>query len=88
MAALAGIVAHGRWDFLSWSQITILWVIGAFAFVQILQTGRAYRVEHYVRPLRQLGHLAVAGVPAGALVAICYYALIPIGDTNLAALLG
>lgn len=88
MAALAGIVAHGRWDFLSWSQITILWVVGAFAFVQILQTGRGYRVEHYVRPLRQLGHLAVAGVPAGALVAICYYALIPIGDTNLWAVLG
>lgn len=88
MAALAGIVAHERWDFLSWSQIAILWVIGAFAFVQILQTGRAYRVEHYVRPLRQLGHLAVAGAPAGALVAICYYALIPIGSTNLGALLG
>ncbi|MET3354876.1 UNVERIFIED_ORG: putative colanic acid biosynthesis UDP-glucose lipid carrier transferase [Xanthobacter viscosus] len=88
MAALAAIIAHGRWDFLSWSQIAILWAIGVFAYVQILQAGRAYRVEHYDRPLRQLGHLAVAGVPAGALLAICYYAIIPIGSTNLAALLG
>ena len=64
MAALAAIIAHGRWDFLSWSQIAILWAIGVFAYVQILQAGRAYRVEHYDRPLRQLGHLAVAGVPA------------------------
>ncbi|MEP9354259.1 exopolysaccharide biosynthesis polyprenyl glycosylphosphotransferase [Xanthobacter sp. KR7-65] len=88
MAALAAIFAHLRWDFLSWSQIAILWVIGIFAFVQILQIGRGYRVEHYVRPVRQIGHIGVAVVPAGALVAICYYALIPIGQTNLWALLG
>ncbi|QRG07716.1 exopolysaccharide biosynthesis polyprenyl glycosylphosphotransferase [Xanthobacter dioxanivorans] len=88
MAVLAAVVAHWRWEFLSWSQMAILWVIGAVTFVQILQLGRGYRVEHYVRPLRQIGHLAVAGAPAGAVVAICYYALIPIGDTNLAALLG
>ncbi|MFS8035883.1 exopolysaccharide biosynthesis polyprenyl glycosylphosphotransferase [Xanthobacter sp. AM11] len=88
MAAIAAIVAHLRWDLMSWSQMTILWAIGAVTFIQILQLGRGYRVEHYVRPLRQIGHLLVAGVPAAALVAICYYAIIPIGDTNLSALLG
>ncbi|MBB6308162.1 exopolysaccharide biosynthesis polyprenyl glycosylphosphotransferase [Xanthobacter tagetidis] len=88
MAALAAIIAHLRWEFLSWSQMVILWVLGAFVFIQILQIGRAYRVEHYVRPLRQIGHLVVAGVPAGAIVAVAYYAIIPNDDTNLWALLG
>lgn len=87
MAALAAAFVHWRWEFLSWSQMAILWVLGAVTFVQILQIGRGYRVEHYVRPLRQIGHLVVAGVPAGAVVAICYFALIPIGSTNLMALL-
>ncbi|MFG1247703.1 MULTISPECIES: exopolysaccharide biosynthesis polyprenyl glycosylphosphotransferase [Xanthobacter] len=88
MAALGAIIAHLRWDFLSWSQLAILWAFGIFTYVQVLQIGRGYRVEHYVRPLRQIGHIGVGVVPAGAVIAICYYALIPIGQTNLWALLG
>ena len=88
MAALGAIIAHLRWEFLSWSQLAILWAFGIFIYVQVLQIGRGYRVEHYVRPLRQIGHIIVGVVPAGAVIAVCYYALIPIGQTNLWALLG
>ncbi|WP_238121718.1 MULTISPECIES: exopolysaccharide biosynthesis polyprenyl glycosylphosphotransferase [unclassified Xanthobacter] len=88
MSLLAAIIAHVAWDFLSWSQIGILWLIGIFSFVQILQFGRAYRVEHYSRLRRQIGHVVVGGVPAGFVVGVCYYALIPTEATNFKALMG
>ncbi|WP_454917519.1 exopolysaccharide biosynthesis polyprenyl glycosylphosphotransferase [Xanthobacter sediminis] len=85
---LAAVVAHLHWDFLSWSQMAILWIIGIFSFVQVLLFGRAYRVEHYSRVRRQMGHILVGGIPSGAVVAVCYYAMIPPGSTDLKALLG
>lgn len=88
MTLLAAILAHLHWEFLSWSQMAILWIIGIFSFVQILLFGRAYRVEHYSRVRRQVGHIIVGGVPAGAVVAVCYYAMIPHDSTNLSALAG
>ncbi|MFG1403248.1 exopolysaccharide biosynthesis polyprenyl glycosylphosphotransferase [Xanthobacter sediminis] len=88
MSLLAALVAHVHWNFLSWSQIGILWIIGILSFVQILQFGRAYRVEHYSRVRRQLGHIIVGCVPAGTVVAVCYYAMIPADATNLKALVG
>ncbi|MFG1296431.1 MULTISPECIES: exopolysaccharide biosynthesis polyprenyl glycosylphosphotransferase [Xanthobacter] len=88
MSLLAAAVAHVHWDFLSWSQVGILWMIGIFSFVQILLFGRAYRVEHYSRVRRQMGHILVGGIPAGAVVAICYYAMIPHEATSLKALVG
>lgn len=88
MTLIAAIVAHLTWSFLSWSQIGILWLIGIFSFVQVLQFGRAYRVEHYSRLRRQIGHIIVGGIPAGVVVGVCYYALITSDATNLKALLG
>ncbi|MFG1395033.1 exopolysaccharide biosynthesis polyprenyl glycosylphosphotransferase [Xanthobacter agilis] len=88
MALLAAVVAHLHWSFLSWSQIGILWIIGIFSFVQILQFGRAYRVEHYSRVRRQVGHVIFGGIPAGVVVGVCYYAMIPPGYTNLKVLVG
>ena len=81
-------MAHLHWNFLSWSQISILWIIGIFSFVQILQFGRAYRVEHYSLVRRQIGHIIVGGIPAAAVVVVCYYALIPTEGTSLRALVG
>ena len=88
MALLAAVVAHLYWAFLSWSQMAILWALGIFVFTQILQIGRGYRVEHYVRPVREVVQLLVAGAPAAVLVTLSYYAIIPTEKTDLGALLG
>ncbi len=73
----AVIVVKMHWQFLSWGQITILWGIGTLIFVQVLQWGGAYRVEHYGHVGRQFMHLLVGGIPAVLAVAVCYYAFIP-----------
>ncbi|MFG1461272.1 exopolysaccharide biosynthesis polyprenyl glycosylphosphotransferase [Xanthobacter sp. DSM 24535] len=87
MIVLAAAVAYSVWHFASWSQVAILCAFGAAVFTQILQLGRAYRVEHYGHSLRQIGHLIVGGVPAAVLVVVFYYALVPIHTTNLRGLL-
>jgi len=88
MAALAAIFAEMSWDFLSWSQLTILWLIAIFTYVQILQFGRAYRVEHYSRVRRQIAHIIIGGVPAAAAVAVCYFAMLPADANGPGGLLG
>ncbi|MFG1426276.1 exopolysaccharide biosynthesis polyprenyl glycosylphosphotransferase [Roseixanthobacter glucoisosaccharinicivorans] len=87
MIVLAAALSYSVWHFATWSQVAILCAFGAAVFTQILQLGRAYRVEHYSHSLRQIGHLIVGGVPAALLVAVFYYALVPIHTTNLPGLL-
>lgn len=82
MAILAAVIAKLEWEFLAWSQITILWAIGTVVFVQILSLGGAYRVEHYGHFSRQFLHLLVGGIPAVLVVGLCYYALIPTENLN------
>ncbi|MEP9377262.1 exopolysaccharide biosynthesis polyprenyl glycosylphosphotransferase [Aquabacter sp. CN5-332] len=88
MILLAGVVSYSLWHFASWSSVAILCAFGATVYTQILQLGRAYRVEHYRRSLRQIGHLIVGGVPAGILVGVFYFALEPVRTTSLPGLLG
>ncbi len=77
MAICAAVIAKLEWEFLAWSQITILWAIGTVIFTQVLSLGGAYRVEHYGHFSRQFLHLLVGGIPAVLVVGLCYYALIP-----------
>lgn len=85
MAICAAVIVNLEWHFLSWSQIAILWAIGTVIFVQVLQLGRAYRVEHYGHAGRQFMHLLVGGIPAVLTVGVCYYAFIPNESMNWAA---
>ncbi|MFG1397623.1 exopolysaccharide biosynthesis polyprenyl glycosylphosphotransferase [Roseixanthobacter pseudopolyaromaticivorans] len=87
MIVFAAAFSYSVWHFATWSQVAILCAFGAAVFTQILQLGRAYRVEHYSHSLRQIGHLIVGGVPAALMVAVFYYALVPIHTTNLPGLL-
>lgn len=88
MILLAAVLFYVVFQFQSWKAIAVLSVVGGIVYTQILQVGRAYRVEHYGRALRQIGHIIVGGVPAAALVALFYVALVPAENSSLSSLMG
>ena len=86
MIAVAAVISYAIWHTLSWSQMLVLFVIGAFTFAGVLSLGQAYRVEHYERPRRQIGHILIGGFPAALAIFLVYYALVPSTDDDFSAL--
>jgi len=86
MIALSTIISYMILHTLSWSQMLVLFIIGAFTFAGMLSLGQAYRVEHYVRTRRQIGHILIGGFPAALAVFVVYYALVPATSDDFHAL--
>lgn len=86
MIAVSAVISYAIWHTLSWSQMLVLFIIGAFSFAGMLSLGQAYRVEHYERARRQIGHILIGGFPAALAVFVVYYALVPSTDDDFSAL--
>ena len=84
--AASAIISYAIWHTLSWSQMLVLYVIGGFTFAAVLSLGQAYRVEHYERTRRQIGHVLIGGFPAALAVFVVYYALVPSTEDDFSAL--
>ncbi|WP_245263427.1 exopolysaccharide biosynthesis polyprenyl glycosylphosphotransferase [Azorhizobium doebereinerae] len=58
-------------------QMLVLTAAAALVFVQILSIGGAYRVEHYRRPLRQVGHVLIGFLPAAVVGGLIFHIMVP-----------